>query len=86
MDYIEKKTDLEVEIGGYKKRIEDLDSRLKQEKNSDTDQTIKDNITDMLRSKLSVSINVEIYNPGELQEFTKFGIESKPRRFEDRRK
>ena len=75
----------------YVERVNERDEmtlmvELKQEKNSDTDQTIKDNITDMLRSKLSVSINVEIYNPGELQEFTKFGIESKPRRFEDRRK
>jgi hypothetical protein len=43
-------------------------------------------IADALRAQLSVSIAVEVRGPGELQELTRFGIESKPRRFEDRRK
>lgn len=49
-------------------------------------QAIASDVSDALRSQLSVSITVEVRGPGELQELTRFGIESKPRRFEDRRK
>jgi phenylacetate-CoA ligase len=72
-------------------RINDRDQmtlmiELKEPKSTTLEKDVKESVTEMLRTKLSVSINVEIYNPGELQELTKFGIESKPRRFEDRRK
>ena len=48
-------------------------------------EAIARDVADVLRSQLSVSIAVEVRGPGELQELTRFGIESKPRRFEDRR-
>ncbi|MDA0256524.1 MAG: hypothetical protein O3C25_02105 [Chloroflexi bacterium] len=49
-------------------------------------EAIARDVADALRAQLSVSIAVEVRGPGELQELTRFGIESKPRRFEDRRK
>lgn len=72
-------------------RINDRDQmtlmiELKEPKSNQSEKEVKESVTEMLRTKLSVSINVAVYNPGELQKFTKFGIESKPRRFEDRRK
>jgi len=48
-------------------------------------EAIASDVADALRAQLSVSIAVEVRGPGELQELTRFGIESKPRRFEDRR-
>lgn len=48
-------------------------------------EAIASDVSDALRAQLSVSISVEVRGPGELQELTRFGIESKPRRFEDRR-
>ena len=49
-------------------------------------EAIASDVADALRAQLSVSIAVDVRGPGELQELTRFGIESKPRRFEDRRK
>jgi phenylacetate-CoA ligase len=39
----------------------------------------------LLRAELGVAIAVEVRPPGGTQELTRFGIEAKPRRFEDRR-
>ncbi|MCS6802621.1 MAG: hypothetical protein RMM58_01190 [Chloroflexota bacterium] len=39
----------------------------------------------LLRAELGVAIIVEVRPPGGTQELTRFGIEAKPRRFEDRR-
>ncbi len=49
------------------------------------DEDIRKQLEERLRSTLSVAIGVDVRGPGGLVEFTRFGIESKPRRFEDRR-
>lgn len=42
-------------------------------------------LAELLRTELGVAIVVEVRPPGGTQELTRFGIEAKPRRFEDRR-
>ncbi|GIW11325.1 MAG: phenylacetate-coenzyme A ligase [Dehalococcoidia bacterium] len=47
--------------------------------------TLQRDLAEQLRTQLGVTILVEVCPPGGTQPFTRFGSESKPRRFEDRR-